>query len=55
MIKLVAPEGMVYDYATPQYEEKEDGTKVQIHLYARIIFVAPNDSVDNYILVAIPE
>lgn len=54
MTKLVAPTGKVYDYATPQYHEEEDGTKVQDHLYGSIIYVADNDSVDNYKLVKKP-
>lgn len=54
IVKYEADEGMVFDWKEPRYREVE-GEKVQEHLYAKIIFIGSNDSIDNYIEVVKPE
>lgn len=47
-----ADEGFVFDYKEPRYEEDpETKEKVQIHLYAKTLFLGVSDSIDNYIEV----
>lgn len=46
MTAYVAPDGYVYDYATP----REDGE----HLYVKYLYLTKFDSIDNYILVEDP-
>ena len=46
MTAYVAPDGYVYDYATP----REDGQ----HLYAKYLYLSKFDSIDNYVLVEDP-
>ena len=47
MTKYEAPEGYVYDWATP----KEDGS----HLYVKFLFLSKTDKIENYVLVNVPE
>lgn len=49
-----ADEGKVFDWAVCPEVEKEDGTKEIQHLYAKTIFLAQNDSIENYIEVEAP-
>ena len=54
--KIEADEGMVFDWANleaHQYED-EDGTIIQGHLYSDILFLADNDSAENYVEVEKP-
>lgn len=54
--KIEADEGMVFDWANleaHQYED-EDGNIIQEHLYSDILFLADNDSAENYIEVEKP-
>ena len=46
MTAYTAPDGFVYDYATP----REDGK----HLYVKYLYLTKFDSIDNYILVEDP-
>ena len=46
MTAYIAPDGFVYDYATP----REDGE----HLYAKYLYLSKYDSIDRYVLVADP-
>ena len=46
MTAYTAPDGLVYDYATP----REDGE----HLYAKYLYLSRFDSIDNYVLVEDP-
>ena len=46
MTTYIAPDGFVYDYATP----REDGE----HLYVKYLTLSKYDSIDRYILVADP-
>ena len=46
MTAYTAPDGYVYDYATP----REDGE----HLYVKYLYLSIYDSIDNYILVEDP-
>lgn len=50
-----ADEGYVFDWKEPRYIEDEDGNKIQEHLYAKVLFLSLNDSIDNYIEVVKPE
>ena len=54
--KIEADEGKVFDWANleaHQYED-EDGNIIQEHLYSDILFLADNDSAENYIEVEKP-
>lgn len=55
LVRYDADEGKVFDWAEPRFEEREDehGEKieVQIHLYAKTLFIGVTDSIDNYIEV----
>lgn len=53
--KYEADEGYVFDWKEPRYFEDEDGNKIQEHLYAKVLFLSLNDSIDNYIEVVKPE
>lgn len=53
--KYVADEGYVFDWKEPRYIEDKDGNKIQEHLYAKVLFLAVTDSIDNYIEVVKPE
>ena len=46
MTAYTAPDGYVYDYATP----REDGE----HLYVKYLYLTKYDSINNYILVEDP-
>lgn len=50
-----ADDGKVFDWKEPRYNEEEDGTQVQDHLYAKTLFIGETDSIDNYIEVDEPE
>ena len=55
IVRYTADEGMVFDWKEPRYreelDEKENPIQVQEHLYAKTLFIGPNDSIDNYIEV----
>ena len=54
--KIEADEGKVFDWANleaHQYED-EDGNIIQGHLYSDILFLADNDSAENYVEVERP-
>ena len=54
--KIEADEGKVFDWANleaHQYED-EDGNIIQGHLYSDILFLADNDSAENYVEVEKP-
>ena len=55
IVRYDADEGMVFDWKEPRYreelDEKENPIQVQEHLYAKTLFIGPNDSIDNYIEV----
>ena len=54
--KIEADEGMVFDWADLEAHrhEDEDGNIIQEHLYSDILFLADNDSAENYIEVERP-
>ena len=54
-MKYEADEGYVFDWKEPRYHEDENGNKIQEHLYAKVLFLAATDSIDNYIEVVKPE
>ena len=45
MTTYIAPDGFVYDYATPKEGE---------HLYAKYLYLSRFDNIDNYVLVEDP-
>ena len=53
-----ADEGKVFDYKEPRFDVviDEDGKEVEVqaHLYVKTLFIAINDSIDNYIEVDAP-
>ena len=44
--KYVANNGFLFDWKEPRFNGDE-----QEHLYVSVIFLGPNDSIDNYIQV----
>ena len=55
IVRYDADNGMIFDWKEPRYreelDEKENPIQVQEHLYAKTLFIGPNDSIDNYIEV----
>ena len=55
IVRYDADNGMVFDWKELRYreelDEKENPIQVQEHLYAKTLFIGPNDSIDNYIEV----
>lgn len=53
VISIEAEEGKVFDWAdlSAHQIEDEEGNVVQEHLYAKVLFLSENDSVDNYVEV----
>ncbi len=49
LIRYDADEGKVFDWAEPRFETDEDGNEVQVHLYAKTLFIGQFDNIDNYI------
>lgn len=54
--KIEADEGKVFDWADlkAHQHEDEDGNIIQEHLYSDVLFLADNDSAENYIEVEKP-
>ena len=55
LIRYDADEGKVFDWYEKRYEENEEGVMVEIHLYAKTLFIGDNDKIENYIEVDKPE
>lgn len=53
--KYEADEGKVFDWKEPHFETNENGEEVQIHLYAKKLFMGASDSIENYIEVEMPK
>ena len=56
IVRYDADEGKVFDWKEERWREIFDDNlhvigKEQEHLYAKTIFIGPNDSIDNYIEV----
>ena len=51
-----ADEGKVFDWTDLEnhMSEDEEGNPIQQHLYAKTLFLAENDSIENYIEVDKP-
>jgi hypothetical protein len=49
LVRYDADEGKVFDWAEPRFEKDEDGNEVQVHLYAKTLFIGQFDNIDNYI------
>jgi hypothetical protein len=54
IIRYDAEEGKVFDWATPRYNEDENGELIEQHLYAKTLFIGPNDNIYNYIEIIKP-
>lgn len=54
LVRYDADEGKVFDWKEPRFDELEDGSEVQAHLYVKTIFIGGTDSIDNYIEVDEP-
>lgn len=55
LIRYDADDGFVFDWSEPRYQEDEKGNQIQQHLYAKTLFIGPNDTIDNYIEVIKPQ
>lgn len=51
LVRYDADAGKVFDWAEPRFELDEEGNEVQVHLYAKTLFIGINDTIDNYIEV----
>lgn len=56
LVRYDADEGKVFDWIEPRYEKEfdENGNEIgeiQVHLFAKTLFIGINDSIDNYIEV----
>ena len=51
LVKYEADDGMVFDWKEPRYVEDKDGNQIQEHLYAKVLFIGGNDTINNYIEV----
>ena len=51
-----ADEGMVFDWKNLEEHMGEDreGNPIQLHLYAKTVFIGDKDSIDNYVEVEAP-
>ena len=51
-MKYIAKDGYVFDYAEPHIniEQDEEGNEIEVveHLYAKVLWLGINDSIDNY-------
>ena len=56
LVKYEADDGMVFDWKEPRYIEDKNGNQIQEHLYAKVLFIGGNDTINNYVEVEkIPE
>ena len=51
LMRYDADEGKVFDWAEPRFHEDENGEQIQEHLYVKTLFLAVNDSIENYVEV----
>ena len=51
LVKYEADEGYVFDWKEPRYMEDKDGNQIQEHLYAKVLFIGGNDTINNYVEV----
>lgn len=51
LVRYDADAGKVFDWAEPRFELDEEGNEVQIHLYAKTLFLGITDTIENYIEV----
>lgn len=51
LVKYEADEGHVFDWKEPRYMEDKDGNQIQEHLYAKVLFIGGNDTINNYVEV----
>lgn len=51
LVKYEADEGYVFDWKEPRYVEDKDGNQIQEHLYAKVLFIGGNDTINNYVEV----
>lgn len=52
-----ADEGMVFDYKEPRFDtvmENDEEKQIEVHLYAKTLFIGVGDSIENYIEVKAP-
>lgn len=49
VVRYEADKGYVFDWKNPRYIEDQNGNQIQDHLYAKVLFIGWNDSIDNYI------
>ena len=51
-MKYIAKDGYVFDYVEPHthIEKDEEGNEIEVveHLYAKVLWLGINDSIDNY-------
>lgn len=53
-----ADDGMVFDYKEPRFDtvmENDEEKQVEVHLYAKTLFIGYGDDIDNYVEVDAPE
>jgi hypothetical protein len=53
-MRFDADENKVFDWKEARFIEDEEGNQIQEHLYAKTLFIGPNDSIANYIEIDAP-
>ena len=58
LVRYDADDGFVFDWKEPRFieqlnEETNQIEQIQQHLYAKTLFIGGNDTIDNYIEVAV--
>ena len=51
LVRYEADEGYVFDWKEPRYIGDKDGNQIQEHLYAKVLFIGGNDTINNYVEV----
>lgn len=54
LMRFDADENKVFDWKEARFIEDEEGNQIQEHLYAKTLFIGPNDSITNYIEIDAP-
>ena len=56
LTKYTADDGYVFDWKNLEEHqiEDEEGNVIQEHLYAKVLFIGGNDSIENYVEVIKP-
>lgn len=58
LIRYDADDNKVFDWKEPRFigeiDENGNEVKIQEHLYAKTLFIGPNDNIENYVEIDAP-